>query len=745
MKTKLSLFYIVIALLVSLNLNAQNCEKLIWADEFNGTTLDASKWNYDIGNGCPELCGWGNNEEQYYASDNISIGNGLLTITAKNDTLGGMLYSSGKITSKNKGDFRYGRIEARMRLPETQGLWPAFWLLPTENVYGEWPRSGEIDVMELLGHQPETVYGTLHTGLPWVFKSQTYSLSGGETFVDSFHVFSVEWEEDTMRWYVDNNLYHEVTSDSIMPWAPFQEDFYLILNVAVGGNFPGFTDSTTVLPQIMEVDWVRVYNSPDRLRISGTQPVAGATGITYNTFEIAGANYIWTVPSGSTITNGQGTNQITVDWGCTAGDVLLELQTDCDTANLVYAINDFAIAQIDGVSEVSQGQSGLSFNIPATDGGTYNWVIPSDATITSGQGTNQIIVDWGCVAGDVIVSGTGTCGAFADTINVSLQTYTMSGFSIVPPNAVGQVYTINNTESGTTYLWSVPSDATIVSGQGTNEIVVDFGNTNGDVSVDVTNTCGTITYAIPVSIASTSIYCDFDGVELTWGEFGGAAFEKIQNPFKTGINLSDHVGKTRKDPGAQDWGGIFADLPGEIDLASNPYLHMKVYAQTPGVVKFKIEDQTTGVNPVELDLNQDTLNQWINMVWDFNGVQTDVFDRIALFFDFGDTDTSYWYFDDVFGRPDQTVSTEQLEINPISVFPNPTTGQLNVNLNGLFDNGKTFHIQILNTNGQIIYQRQSMVTDNSFTVDLDKFSNGTYFIRLLGEGTQYVKTIVKME
>lgn len=728
---------------------SQDCLKLIWSDEFNGTSLDNSKWNYDIGNGCPELCGWGNNEQQYYSSstDNVKVENGVLKIIAQEDTLGGLSYSSGKIHSKNKGDFRYGRIEARMKLPETQGMWPAFWLLSTEGKYGEWPRSGEIDIMELLGHEPNKVHGTLHTGLPWTFKGDNFTLPAPETFADDFHVFSLEWDVDTIRWYVDDNLYHEVTSDSIAPWAPFQEDFYIILNIAVGGNWPGFPDTTTVLPQTMEVDYVRVYNSPDRLRIFGEQPIIGATGVQYHTFDISGANYIWNVPSGSTITAEQGTAAITVDWGCTAGDVKLELQTDCDTVFLDYVVNDFGNISVAGSAVVEENQAGIVFNIPSVGGGDYNWEVPTDATIVSGQGTNEILVDWGCSAGAIIVTLNSTCAtSITDTLSISLANYAISGFSLVQANSTGKIYSIDNI-AGATYNWSVPSDAMIASGQGTNEITVDFGVFDGDISVDVTTSCGTQTYSLAVTIDPSFIYCDFDGIDLAWDGFGGSIFEKIPNPFQSGINTSDHVGKTRKDPGSQSWAGIFADLAGEMDLVANPFLHMKVYSETTGDINFKLEDNSSGtIDPVEIIMPLDTTGQWVNLIWDFTGQPGDAFDRIALFFDFGDTDTSYWYFDDVIGRNPLNTNTIEAEVSPINVFPNPTTGTFTIDFNGLFNQTDDYYflIQVIDTQGKVIYNERRQKNNEQFTFNLSHIPDGTYFIRLVGQEMQYIKPLLKI-
>ena len=155
----------------------------------------------------------------------------------------------------------------RARLPQSQAIWPAIWMLPTDNAYGAWPDSGEIDIMELLGHQPGQVYGTLHYGSPHISQGGSYSLANGASFSDDYHVFAVEWEPTQMRWYVDGNQYfsmdHWFTSSNGAKFpAPFDRRFYLLLNIAVGGTWPGKPDASTVLPQKMYVDYVRVYQMP---------------------------------------------------------------------------------------------------------------------------------------------------------------------------------------------------------------------------------------------------------------------------------------------------------------------------------------------------------------------------------------------------------------------------------------------------------------------------------------------------
>lgn len=239
--------------------------RLVWADEFDGDVLDTSKWSVQVGDGCDiDLCGWGNNELQWYQGDNVEVAEGLLTITARVEQAGGRNFTSARIRTLDKGDWTYGRFEIRARLPRGQGMWPAIWMLPSDNAYGTWAASGEIDIMELVGHQPATVHGTLHYGGEFpanTSSGDSYRLDSG-TFSDGFHTFAMEWEAGEIRWYVDGRHYQTQTdwySEGGDFPAPFDRDFHLILNIAVGGNWPGPPDLTTPFPQSMDVDWIRVY------------------------------------------------------------------------------------------------------------------------------------------------------------------------------------------------------------------------------------------------------------------------------------------------------------------------------------------------------------------------------------------------------------------------------------------------------------------------------------------------------
>jgi beta-glucanase (GH16 family) len=259
-----------IIILAGSSIQAHAQWSLVWSDEFDGNALDASNWDYQIGNGSAYglPSGWGNNELQYYTNfeDNVSVSDGTLKIVARQQSLGGLPYTSGRIRTKDLREFTYGRFEGRMKIPSTSGVWPAFWMLPTDSPYGGWASSGEIDIMESV-NQADKIYGTIHHGAPWPSNQHNGgTFEDGTDFSQDFHVYAVEWEPNIIRWYLDGVLYHSVTKDdwysSVAPGndlAPFDVPFHLLLNVAVGGNFPGNPNGSAVYPQTLEVDYVRVY------------------------------------------------------------------------------------------------------------------------------------------------------------------------------------------------------------------------------------------------------------------------------------------------------------------------------------------------------------------------------------------------------------------------------------------------------------------------------------------------------
>ncbi len=257
--------------------------KLVWSDEFSKAEIDHSKWNFETGNwivdkdGNPVAAGWGNNEKQFYTdkNENAFVQDGKLVIRAKkeqaSDQFGTYDYTSAKLTTKGTFSKTYGRYEMRAKLPTGKGLWPAFWMLPEEDRYGGWAASGEIDIMESWGSQPDKVAGTIHYGETWPnnkYTGKDYHFAEGDG-IDKWHTYAVEWEPGEIRWYVDGQLYQtqndwyakEANKASKYSYpAPFDQDFYLIMNLAVGGWFDGDVDETTPFPAEMEVDYVRVFD-----------------------------------------------------------------------------------------------------------------------------------------------------------------------------------------------------------------------------------------------------------------------------------------------------------------------------------------------------------------------------------------------------------------------------------------------------------------------------------------------------
>lgn len=236
---------------------------LAWSDEFNGGSLDAAAWTAETGDGCPGLCGWGNNELEYYTNppNNLFFQDGKMIIEAREESFGGKNYTSSRIKTQGKKTFKYGRIDMRAIVPKGKGIWPAFWMMPQNSVFGGWPRSGEIDIMEVVGHEPNKLHGTIHYGPgPGSIQiSRSTTLSSG-TLNDEFHVYSLEWKEDQIKWLLDGVVFSTVNkADLGSNNYPFNEDFFLIMNLAVGGNWPGSPDANTPFPAWMIVDYIRVY------------------------------------------------------------------------------------------------------------------------------------------------------------------------------------------------------------------------------------------------------------------------------------------------------------------------------------------------------------------------------------------------------------------------------------------------------------------------------------------------------
>jgi len=234
--------------------------QLVMQDEFDvDGAPNSTFWSYNIGTGSG---GWGNNELQYYTDrpENIVVEDGMLKITAKQESYMGSGYTSARILTKGKVEQKYGRIEARVKLPLGKGIWPAFWMLGANSDTVSWPACGEIDIMEYLGNNPTTAFGTVHgpgySGANSI--SKNYVLQN-DRFDTGFHIFGIEWGENYINYYIDDVLYNQITPADVPGEWVFNQPFYIIMNVAVGGNLPGSPNADTSFPQTMLVDYVRIY------------------------------------------------------------------------------------------------------------------------------------------------------------------------------------------------------------------------------------------------------------------------------------------------------------------------------------------------------------------------------------------------------------------------------------------------------------------------------------------------------
>lgn len=257
-------YFYFLSILIFFTQCEQKQDYLIWSDEFDGEGLpDSDKWNIITGNGCPELCGFGNNEKQHYTSStkNLYQQDGKLIIKATEDEEKG--YTSARITSSDKASWKYAYIEVRAKLPRGKGTWPAIWMLPTLEGNMEWPKDGEIDIMEHVGYNQGTVYGTIHSK---AYNHMKNTQKSDSVFIEdaskTFHTYAINWTEEKIEWFVDDVKYHTIfkEEDDHDAW-PFTKKFHLILNLAVGGDWGGRMGiDRDIWPQSLEIDFVRVYS-----------------------------------------------------------------------------------------------------------------------------------------------------------------------------------------------------------------------------------------------------------------------------------------------------------------------------------------------------------------------------------------------------------------------------------------------------------------------------------------------------
>ncbi len=410
---------ILIALLfIPLSVCNSQCYELFWSEEFNYTGFpDQDIWTYEVGGG-----GWGNNELQYYTefdADNAWVENGVLTIKAIKENFGGREYTSARLITKDKFEYRYGRLDARIKMAYGQGIWPAFWTMGENFSDVGWPACGEIDIAEFTGGTAtdnRIIANPIwdHNGSYASYPGNVYLESG--IFADDFHIFSLEWTTTSLRWYLDGVQFHVMTiTDPAL--SEFHKDFFILLNMAVGGNLPGAPDGTTVFPQAMEVDYVRLYKQDSPPLIMGNSTVAERSSMLKYLLPWSDSwVYNWTIPEDAELLSGQGTNEIVLDWGCADGELHCELSADCGTYDISLPVE--VQNQISGPMFVEPEESGVIFTIPQQAGTSYNWVFPEDAVLVEGQGTDTLKVDWGNIFSKVSLTLENSCGTSELNYNI---------------------------------------------------------------------------------------------------------------------------------------------------------------------------------------------------------------------------------------------------------------------------------------------------------------------------------------
>ncbi|PYZ95696.1 beta-glucanase [Alteribacter lacisalsi] len=363
---------------------------LTWEDQFEGDELDPDKWTIDIGNGFYDangnwVPGWGNEELQSYQEDNVRVEDGKLILEGREETVsdetGTYDYTSGKVHSQGKFSQKYGKFEARMALPEGQGYWPAFWMMPEDDKYGGWAASGEIDIMEAAGGRPDHIGGAIHYGGEWpnnTYTAKDYYFPEGTDITD-FNVYSIEWEPGEIRWYVNGELYQSLnnwsTTSSGNPAkfsypAPFDQEFYLILNLAVGGWYGGDPDGTTPFPGDVVVDYVKAYELTGRDYMDPVEPVFEAEELPEGAKEAIDGNYVYDPAFEEGFTNIKTNDDLQNDW-------------TNDFWNLVH-LNEFNGNAAAAVEDVT-GEPFAKVDISAAGSQTYAVQLIQNVTLGKGR------------------------------------------------------------------------------------------------------------------------------------------------------------------------------------------------------------------------------------------------------------------------------------------------------------------------------------------------------------------------
>ncbi len=687
-------------LLIALNygeIKGQNTSEpdwqLIWSDEFEGSELDPDKWSYQYGTGASEgLSGWGNNELQYYTDrpDNVYVQDGMLHIRALEESYGGMDYTSARIRSINSGDFRYGRMEARAKLPTGQGIWPAIWMMPTDAVYGGWPGSGEIDIMEMVGHQPHVLHGTIHYGPPHTYSGGSYTMSSGD-FSDDFNTFAIEWEHGEIRWYVNGIHYHTETNwfseDQGFP-APFEQRFHFLLNVAVGGNWPGNPDGTTVFPQEMIVDYVRVYQDMNaEARVS--MPMLFEDRFfnwddAFTNFE-GGTASVVDNPDPDNVNSSDKVGKMVKDGGAFYGGTWFKTERTFSFDNNKNEIYMKVWSPREGVP--------ILVKLEQQNGDTEYETISH--TSLSGEWERM------------------TWNVSADAYNIDWDTITL----------------IFDFEEGQV-------------GDGSDQFIWYFDDMDVyDLGLNDSDDPGGI---LPVTLPLTFEDPNFDWDRVFTG-FSGGEITVVENPAPDELNESGYAGKMVKDGGAF-WGGAFFITANAFIFNEEEHtISMKVWSPRENVpVLMKVEQQH-GTLEYETAVSTTTSGAWEEMTWNLSGAGFENhWDIITLIFDFqegqiGDGSENFtWYFDDlnVFAGDTGTSSGDvdpeiARSVELSQNYPNPFNPTTQIQYS-IPESGNV-RLEVFNVMGQrvaILAEGMHSTGRHTVTFDASGLASGMYLYRI---------------
>ena len=632
---------------------------MVWNDEFDGENIDLSKWQHEI-----NCDGGGNHERQCYTDspENSFIEDGILKIVAKPETGQELPFSSARLMTKNQGEWKYGRFEIRAKAPSGQGSWPAIWMLPTDWVYGSWPHSGEIDIFESVnlgvpldgGGVESNIHGTLHYGQGWPNNShsgQSYLLPNGASPTDDFHTYTVEWEEGEIRWYVDGYLYQTQLKSTINidedddangllhrgwftevdgknQWnnAPYDQEFRLLLNFAVGGDWPeavnqkGVDANAFSAENTFEIDYVRVYQC-------NVEPATGKGCATVH------ADYLNPVNEGGTLINGKAPVPIKPSTG-----IATDLNVFVDALNDHWPAWDCCADSIATIKtdDVDHDQV-VEFTI-----GANPTVVGFNTTVASSPAPydGSPMVDTGVLEFDLKLVSAPNNASAAWNLKVEQAGATSEAvITIATPTAEWQHY-------------AIPLKTLRNAGLGLNGIDVimifpDWGK--GEGAVFRVDNLTILAGDVPPPANTTNISVDFENADdsYVFENFDGGVSVVVANPDSSGINTSAKVVQMQKYAG-QPWGGSALSLANAIDIVGGTTVTMKVWSDRPVSVLFKLE----GMNKERSVEHSGT--GWEELSFDFSGETGVNVTAVTLIFDLdtlgnADSDAQNWtfYYDDI--------------------------------------------------------------------------------------------------